>query len=185
MSRQVRMHWFHITFLFHFNRRMLPFRENAILISRFRANICTIQIGDIEGMWYWLGIWLFLLILLSHIDVFFFLSLSLLSQKWSLSGWWGAIDRLRKHILFCRAWQRLSCYLNNMSSAEVAQKIYLRNFYVVKSVGRREGRIYSPITQQKPQTVKAKAFHPRCNLFFSIILVTLKDILTKGMLCFV
>lgn len=117
--------------------------------------------------------------------MFFFLSLSLLSQKWSLSGWWGAIDRLRKHILFCRAWQRLSCYLNNMSSAEVAQKIYLRNFYVVKSVGRREGGIYSPVAQQKPQTVKAKAFHTRCNLFFSIILVTLKDILTKGRRCFV
>lgn len=32
----------------------------------------------------------------------------------------GAIDRLRKHILFCRTGQRLCCYLNNMSGAEVA-----------------------------------------------------------------
>lgn len=43
--RQVRMHWFRITFLFHFTRRMLPFWGNAILISRLRPNICTIQIG--------------------------------------------------------------------------------------------------------------------------------------------
>lgn len=49
MSRQVRMHWFRITFLFHFNRRMLPFWENAILISRLRPNICTIQIGGYGG----------------------------------------------------------------------------------------------------------------------------------------
>ena len=49
MSRQVRMHWFRITFLFHFNGRMLPFRQNAILISRLRPNICTIQIGGYGG----------------------------------------------------------------------------------------------------------------------------------------
>lgn len=49
MSRQVRMHWFRITFLFHFNRRMQPFWENAILISRLRPNICTIQIGGYGG----------------------------------------------------------------------------------------------------------------------------------------
>lgn len=131
MSRPVRMHWFHITFLVHFNRQMLPSQENAILISRLRPNICTIQIGGVEGMWYRLGIWLFLLILLSHIDVFWAFHCSAKMKSFRV----GAVARLRKHILFCRAWQGLSCYLNNMSSAEVAPKIYLWNFYVVKSGG--------------------------------------------------
>lgn len=178
MSRQVRMHWFHITFLFHFNRRMLPFWENAILISRLRPNICTIQIGDMEGMWYRLGIWLFLLIPLSHIDAFF-CEPFIAQPKWSLSGW-GAINRLRKHILFCRAWQRLSCYLNNMRSAEVAQKIW--ETFMWLNLG---GGIYSPVAQQKPQPVKVKAFHTRLDLFSSFIPVTLKDVLTKWRRCFV
>lgn len=49
LSRQVWMHWFRITFLFHFDKRMLPFWANAILISRLRPNICTIQIGGYGG----------------------------------------------------------------------------------------------------------------------------------------
>lgn len=46
-----------------------------------------------------------------------------------------AIDRLGKHILFCRTWQRLSCYLNNMSGAEVAWKHYLWNIVWLNSGG--------------------------------------------------
>lgn len=60
-----------------------------------------------------------------------FLSLSLLSQNEVFQG--QAIDRLRKHILFCRTWQKLSCYLNNMSSAEVARKHYLWNIVWLNS----------------------------------------------------
>lgn len=133
-----------------------------------------------EGMWYTLGIWLFLLILLSHIDVFPFFSLSLFwafhcSAKMK-SFRVGANDRLRKHILFCRKWQRLSCYLNNMSSAEMAWKHYLGNCVWLNS-----GMKLQPSpTIKDPRTVEVKViFHWSCNNTFfpsSFSIITLQDI---------
>lgn len=134
-----------------------------------------------EGMRYTLGIWLFLLILLSHIDVFpLFFSLSLFwafhcSAKMK-SFRVGANDRLRKHILFCRKWQRLSCYLNNMSSAEMAWKHYLGNCVWLNS-----GMKLQPSpTIKDPRTVEVKViFHWSCNITFfpsSFSIITLQAI---------
>lgn len=129
MSRQVRMHWFRITFLFHFNRRMLPFREDAILISRLRPNICTIQIGGYGG-----NVIQTRNIALSSYPAqpyWCFWAFHCSAKMKSFRA--RAIDRLRKHTLFCWTWQRLSCYLNNMSSAEVAPKHYLENIVRLNS----------------------------------------------------
>lgn len=121
MSREVRMHWFHITFLFHFNGSVLPFWENAILISRLRPNICTIQIGGCGGSA--MRTWNMALSSYPAQPYWCFWAFHCSAKMKSLRA--GAIDRLRKHILFCRTWQSRSCYLNNMSSAEVSQKHYL------------------------------------------------------------
>lgn len=129
MSRQVRMHWFRITFLFHFTRRMLPFWENAILISRLRPNICTIQIGGYGGNV--IQTWNMALSSYPAQPYWCFWAFHCSAKMKSFRA--GAIDRLRKHILFCRTWQRLSCYLNNMSSAEVARKHYLWNIVWLNS----------------------------------------------------
>lgn len=123
LSRQVQMHWFRITFLFHLNRRMLPFSENAILISRLRPNICTIQIGGYGRNE--IQTWNMALSSYPAQPYWCFWAFHCSAKMKSFRA--GAIDRLRKHILFCRTWQRLSCYLNNMSSAEVAWKHYLWN----------------------------------------------------------
>lgn len=131
MSRQVRMHWFHITFLLHFTRRMLPFWENAILISRLRPNICTIQIGGYGGNV--IQTWNMALSSYPAQPHWCFWAFHCSAKMKSFKV--GATDRLRKHILFCRTWQRLSCYLNNMSSAEVARKHCLWKHCVVKLLG--------------------------------------------------
>lgn len=123
LSKQVQMHWFRITFLFHLNRRMLPFSENAILISRLRPNICTIQIGGYGGNE--IQTWNMALSSYPAQPYWCFWAFHCSAKMKSFRA--GANDRLRKHILFCRTWQRLSCCLNNMSSAEVAWKHYLWN----------------------------------------------------------
>lgn len=150
MSRQVRMHWFRITFLFHFQQAdAATLRERNPDFSLETQYLHHTNRRIWEGMRYRLyGIWLFLLILLSHIDVF---EPFIAQPKWSLSGA-GAIDRLGKHIVFCRTWQRLCCYLNNMSSAEVARKHNLWNIVWVNS----GVKLQPPLTDRKVQPWKWK-----------------------------
>lgn len=109
MSGQVQMHWFRITFLFHFNKRMLPFRENAIPISRFRPNICTIQIGSKGGGGYGQNVIRTRNMAFSSYpsQPYWCLSLSLLSQKWSLSELQLLTDL--ENILFC--WSSLVIWI--------------------------------------------------------------------------
>lgn len=160
MSRPVRMHWFRITFLFHFTRRMLPCWENAILISRLRPNICTIQIGGYGGNV--IQTWNMALSSYPAQPHWCFWAFHCSAKMKSFRV--GAIDRLRKHILFCRTWQGLSCYLNNMSGAEVARKHYLWNIVWLNS----GVKLQPTLTQQKPWTVEVTVvFHCSCDNNFS------------------